>query len=116
MITYEYNLDVTPGGDPLEVNLNENDSDFSLVFKLESRLGTFSVEAGTTAKIHGKKSDGSTYEANAAVDVDAKTVTVDGDGNLTDEAGKGVFEICLTHAEKDLHTANFKICVEKSPQ
>lgn len=53
MITYEFDLDMVPGGRRTEVWLNQYDEDFELKINLIVRQGTFTVETGTTAAIRG---------------------------------------------------------------
>ncbi|MBR0411050.1 MAG: hypothetical protein IJI25_08630 [Eubacterium sp.] len=105
-----YDLSVTPLGDPVVIHLNRGDADFKLKFNIMSRSGTFKMENGTSAKICGTKPDGTKYEASASIS--GNTVTVNGDSNMTNTPGVGVFEICLTHARKELFTQNFKVCIE----
>lgn len=116
MITHNFDLDMTPGETPVEIQLNKNDADFSIVFALFSSLGTLTIESGTTAQIRGRKPGGGSYTANASIDIEAKTVTVTGDSAMTAEAGAGLYEICLTHGGKELYSANFHIVVEQITQ
>lgn len=113
MITHTYDLDMTPGDDPVEIHLNKNDADFSLRFLLFSSLGELNIESGTSAQIRGTKPGGGKYTASASITISSKTVTVSGNKNMTDEVGTGVFEICLTHGGKELYSANFHIVVEQ---
>lgn len=116
MITHNFDLDMTPGETPVEIHLNRNDSDFTLVFALFSSVGALAIESGTTAQIRGRKPGGGTYTANASINIGTKTVTVTGDSAMTSEAGTGLFEICLTHGGKELYSANFHIVVEQITQ
>ena len=113
MITHNFDLDMTPGETPVEIHLNRNDSDFTLVFALFSSVGSLAIESGTTAQIRGRKPSGGAIEGNASIDIQAKTVTVEGNDDITSEAGTGLYEICLTHAGKELYSANFHIVVEQ---
>lgn len=110
MITHTYWLDVTPDDSPMEIHLNQNDANFTLVFNLYSSMGEFVIESGTTAKIEGTKPGGGRYSASASLS--GTHVTVTGDRNMTDAAGIGLFELCLTHGGKALHTANFHLVIE----
>ena len=112
MVTQEFELSVTPVGDPVVVHLNKDDADFQLVFYIDSRSGTFTFESNTSAQIRGTKPDGTKFQASATVSTANKKVTVNGDKNMTNVAGVGIFEICLTHARKELYTQNFKVCIE----
>ena len=115
MIVYNHELDMTPGGKPLSISLNKNDANFVLNFHLFSSGGTLTLEPNTTVKICGTKGNGGEYTADAVLNDEMYIVTVDGDSDLTDEAGTGVFEICLIHNEKELYSANFYIVVEPIP-
>ena len=100
MIVHKRELDIVPGGTKAQLFLNQNDADFQLQFTLFAKEGEFTIEEGTTASIHGKKGRGGTYEATATLS--EGIVTVQGDSNMTDEAGQGTFELCLTHGDKKL--------------
>lgn len=110
MITYDFDLDMVPGGHKGRFWLNQNDSNFTLVFRLFARKGEFAVQSGTTAQVQGTKADGTTYSASAAID--GTTVTVAGDAAMTSAPGRGVFELVLTHSGKKLSSSNFIIHVE----
>lgn len=112
MITYEYELDVTPGGAPVCVNLNQYDQDYLLKFYLYSRQGVLDIKQGTTAEICGTKKDGKGY--SVAVSIDENVVTVSGDNQMTAMAGRQFFELKLKLNGKELNTANFVICVERA--
>ena len=105
---------MTPGRVPLEVNVKQFDTDFSIVFKLIDRKGEMNLESGTTAKIRGTKSDGYGYSVDAAVNISKKTVTVQGDEQLTIVAGKAPFELTLLKGTKILNTATFFMNVFKA--
>lgn len=112
MVTYEYDLDVTPGGIPVQVNLNQYDQDYILKFRLYSRNGTLDIRPGTAVGIRGTKRDGNGYSVNAAIS--GGVVAVSGDQQMTAVAGKQAFELTLTDAGKELNTANFTVNVERA--
>ena len=112
MITYREKLNMSPGGVPLVIHLNQYDEDYSLVFDLYASEGTFTIESGTTAQIRGTKTDGEGYSVDATINVSAKTVTVAGDQQMTAAAGRNVFELTLWKGEKELNTQNFILDVE----
>lgn len=112
MVTYEYDLDVTPGGIPVQVNLSQYDQDYELRFRLYSRNGTLDIRPGTAVGIRGTKRDGNGYSVHAAISGDV--VTVSGDQQMTAVAGKQTFELTLTDAGKELNTANFTVNVERA--
>ena len=44
MVTQEFELSVTPIGSPPVIHLNKDDADFQLIFNIDSRSGTFTME------------------------------------------------------------------------
>ena len=112
MVTYKYDLDVTPGGVPVQVNLSQYDQDYELRFRLYSRNGMLDIRPGTAVGIRGTKKDGNGYSVNASIS--GGIVTVSGDQQMTAVAGKQFFELTLTNAGKELNTANFTVNVERA--
>ena len=112
MITHEFDLDMSHGGLPLEFGLKQYDSDFTLVFNLISRAGTFEIQSGTTAEIRGTKRDGHGFSADCTLS--GSTVTVAGHQQMTAAAGIAAFELVLKKGDKELNTATFLIHVERS--
>ena len=113
MITHTYPLDVVPGNQQATFKLSQYDENFTMVLQLYAREGTLTLENGTTVELQGTKPDGDSY--TKAASLSGNNVTIVGDGNLTDVAGTGTFELCMTHNSKVLHTANFSIYIEPSP-
>lgn len=114
MITYQYKVNMTPGGIPVRCRLGQYDDDWSIVFTLYSDSGEFTVESGTTAKIRGTKRDGLGYSADATINISSKTVTVAGDKQITAVAGENIFELVLLKGTKELSTANVVFFVERA--
>ena len=114
MITLNYTLGVYPAYNGTVAKLSQYDSDFTLVFTLTNDYGDFVLESGTTAQIRGTKADGNGYSAECAIDIEAQTVTVTGDEQLTAAAGDNTFEIRLIKDGKILNTVNFIIWVERA--
>lgn len=112
MITYEFDLDMVPGGRRTEVWLNQYDEDFELKINLIARQGTFTVETGTTAAIRGTKPDGNGFSADCTLE--GTVVTVTGDQQMTVAAGKAAFELTLYRSGKELNTANFTVYIERA--
>lgn len=109
-----YDLDMIPGGVPLVVHVNQYDDDFTLVFQLYAREGTFTIAAGTTASIRGTKRDGNGYSVDAVLDTENQKVTVKGDQQMTAIAGQQTFELTLWNGTQQLNTANFILEVERA--
>lgn len=113
MIRRRYDLDLIPGRLAPIVHLSQYDEIFIVEMRLFARDGVMQLESGTTVTIRGTKPDGQPY--TAPVVLNDNIATIQGDGNLTDVAGTGTFELCLAHGGKDLHTTNFDIVIEPSP-
>lgn len=112
MITYERKLDMTPGGVPLVLYLNQYDNDFTIKLSLYSSNGSLSIQSGTVASIRGSKKDGGEYLAN--VTLNENVATVSGDSQMTNISGISRFEISLQRSGKELNSANFFIDIEPS--
>lgn len=112
MRTTSYKLDMVPGGVPTVVRLSQGDEDYTLVFELYASSGEFTIESGTTVRIHGTKPDGNGYSVDAVLDIENAKVTVEGDIQMTAAAGKGNYELVLYKGGKKLKTANFIIWTE----
>lgn len=98
---------------PVSVNVSQYDANFVLRVGLVADDADFVIESGTSAKVRGKKADGTSYTANASLS--GKYAVINGDRNMTNVAGTGVFEICLTHGGKELYSSNFYLVVEPRP-
>jgi len=107
-------LNMTPGGIPLLIRLNQYDSDFSIVFTLYSSDQSWTLESGTTAKIRGTKKSGTGYSADATVNVSNSTVTIAGDQQMTAVAGLNTYEVVLYDGELELSSANFFLYCEQA--
>lgn len=110
MRTIDIDIDMSPGGHAPTVHVNQGDTDFGLVIHLYNSRGVFTVENGTTAKLRGRKPGGAAYERSGTLT--GKDVAVAGGTDMTDTAGKGVFEVCLMHSGKSLFSQNFYIVIE----
>lgn len=110
----EIDLDISPGGHAPAVHVNQGDTDFTLLIHLYNSRGNFTVESGTSAKLKGTKPNGSAYTRTASLS--GKNVTVAGGTDMTSVAGRGVFEVCLTHSSKELYSQNFPIYVEEKAE
>lgn len=114
MITLNYTLGVYPAYNGTVAKLSQYSNDFTLIFTLTNDYGDFVLEDGTTAQIRGTKADGNGYSANCTIDIEAQTVTVTGDEQITAAAGDNTFEIRLIKGGKILNTVNFTIWVERA--
>lgn len=114
MITYNYDIDVIPGGVPLVVPLTQYSDAFTLVFALYSSSGTLSLVSGATGEVIGTKTDGNGYSAAAVVDTASGTVTVTGDQQMTAVAGNQTFRLLVKQGGRELYTANFVLAVQRA--
>ena len=112
MIIHEYDIDMVPNGNRVDVWLNQYDDDFILKFNLYARIGELTIPSGTTAAIRGTKPDGNGFSADAVLNEDV--VTVEGDQQMTVAAGKSIFELTLYNDGKELNTANFILHIERA--
>lgn len=112
-LTISKKLDVTPGGIPLHIHLNQYDSDFSIVLSIKCALDcVLDIPSTATAKVRGTKADGNGYSKDATLNATVKTVTIAGDAQLTAAAGRNKYEIVIINSGKELYTANFVVDVE----
>ena len=113
-VIYRYRLNMTPGGVPLVVHVNQYDEMFTLIFDLYALVnGTqFTIPEDTTAMVQGTKTDGCAYDADCYLDRETKQVIVDGDPQMTASAGKNIFEIKLINDGRALYSSNFILDVE----
>lgn len=110
--TIRKSLDMSPGFVPPIIRVSQYDSDFTIVFTLYSSFGDFTLSPETTAEVRGTKRSGTGYSADAVVFYPDKTVTVNGDNQMTAVAGKNIYEIVLFRNSKQLSSANFILLCE----
>lgn len=106
------NIDVAPCGVPPVISVSQYDTDFTITFSLYSSDGNLTVESDTTASVSGTKPDKNGYNANASINVSAKTVKVTGAAQMTAVPGRAVFELTLFKSSKRLSTSNFILDIE----
>lgn len=125
MLTQTYDLNLSPGGVPLHIDVSQYDAaSRTLVFNLFSSDGVVSFPSGTAAEIRGTKPDGNGFSYQASIS--GNTVTVTLTEQMAAVAGKVNCEIVLykgtpatteTPASQDyqqLATANFILRVERA--
>lgn len=112
MRIFTKNLSMPSGGIPPMIHVSQYDSDFVIVFELFDSSGTLTLESGTTARVRGTKSSGTGYSAAATININAKTVTVTGDQQMTAASGKNIYEITLYKDTKEISSANFILLCE----
>lgn len=107
----EADIDMTPGGAYPTLHMNQGDSDFGIRLHLYSSEGTFTIDSGTTARVHGMKPGKTAFDSSALIT--GMDVVLAGTAALTDEAGVGVFEVQLAKGGAMLHSQNFLIKFER---
>lgn len=113
MITYTFDLDVTPGGIPLTIHASQYDaSSRTFLFRLFSSAGELALPKGVTATIRGSKPDGNVFSYNA--EIIGTQVSIELTKQMTAVAGKVRCEIVLYLGETELGTANFILAVERA--
>ena len=113
MITYTYDLDVTPGGVPLSVHASQYDGDSrTFVFRLFSSAGELSLPSAAEASVKGTKPDGNGFSYTA--ERSGNNVTVQLTKQMTAVAGHVRCEIVINLGETELATANFILVVERA--
>ena len=113
MITYTYDLDLTPGGVPLSVHASQYDGDSrTFVFRLFSSAGELSLPTAAEAAVKGTKPDGNGFSYTA--ERSGNNVTVQLTKQMTAVAGHVKCEIVISLGETELATANFILVVERA--
>lgn len=114
-LTINSRLCIAPIGRPPVIRVSQYDSDFEILFEMYTIESIeWDLEAGTTAKIRGTKTDKRGYSADCDIDIEHKLVTVYGDIQMTAAAGPCVYEIVLMKGTKELGSINFTLQVERA--
>lgn len=120
MISYTYNLDLTPGGALLFVPLKQYEDSAQIEFKLFTRIGNFSLPNDTKVYVRGTKEDGNGFsydEVSGKVKLNVKkdAVILSIDKQMTAIKGKVFCEFVFKNANgKELITASFALKVYRS--
>ena len=113
MITYTYDLDITPGGVPLSIHASQyDDSSRTYKFRLFSSAGALALPTGVTATIRGTKPDGTVFSYDASIMNTQVSVVLT--KQMTAVAGKVRCELVLYLGETELGTANFNLVIERA--
>lgn len=111
MIVHSIDLDLVPCIEKQVICLSRGDKEFTLVFNIFARNGSFSIEQGTTVELNGTRPD--LQKCTKPGVIDGTTVTIDGDTDITAVEGKGIFELTFTKDGKRMSTSNFIINIEE---
>lgn len=114
MVTYNINLDITPGGIPKIVHVKQYQTDATLGFKLYSRHGTLTIGNVTDCSVRGTKSDGNGYSADARFVSNTTSVEVTLTDQMTAVAGRQPYEITVTDSTGKMITATFYLDVQRA--
>jgi hypothetical protein len=114
MIDRSYKLDMIPMDNLVTIHVSQYDTDYQILLLLFSSNGTLTFENGTSVEMRGTKPDKTSY--TKSMYITDQSVLMQGDINLTDVAGNGIYELCFTHGSKVLHTSNFIVKAEQCPQ
>ena len=116
MLTYDIDLDVTPGGIPRTVHVKQYQTDAWLNFHLYTSKGELNINTAniTDVSIRGTKSDGNGYSANASYTAATNTVGLRLSSQMTAKAGKQSFELTITDNSGKMITATFYLDVQRA--
>ncbi len=107
------NIDLTPGGVLPRVHLNQYDNGLPFAFMIYWNGDDFDGE-GFTITITVRKPDGTLYTANTTSS--EAPYVFEASTQLTTVAGESVAELKIVQGDIVIHSANFLICVEESPE
>lgn len=111
IVTNNYRLNITPGGVPAVVYLNQNENGRLLRFQLISE-GSFTIPSGSTAVFEGTKPDGNIFSATGTVDTTNKAVTVQEVVQMTAVEGEYNAVLRVTHSGYTVATGLIKIVIQ----
>lgn len=111
MIVHSIDIDLVPCIEKQVICLSRGDKEFSLVFNIFARTGTFSIPPGSTVELNGTRPD--LQKCTKPGTITGTTVVVGGDTDITAVEGKGVYELTFTNSGKRMSTSNFIINVEE---
>lgn len=115
MLTHRLKVNMSPSAAPQLVHMSQRDTNARVVVELYSDDGIFVLESGTTAKIGGKRADGTqVQEFPCIVDAANSAVMFDVPEIMTAVPGAGIYDITLTHSGKDLRSSDIRIYIERA--
>ena len=114
MLTYEIDLDVTPGTIPKVIHVKQYQTDAVLKFHLYSRQSDLSIGSTSDCSIRGTKSDGHGYSVSATYNSSEKSITAHLTAQMTAVHGKQPFELTLTDSTGKMITATFYLDIQRS--
>lgn len=113
LITYDFDLLITPIDYPPVLNISQYDNSRTYVAHLKNDNGTpFSLESGSTATFEGTNARGVTFQIEAAVSDD--TVTFVPSEAATEQYGKIIASICIKSGGEQLTPLNVVLDVQRA--
>jgi hypothetical protein len=102
------------GGPKVRIPVSQYDSMWRFRFSLIENSTPWTIPAGATAGMNGRKPDGNTFSFPA--DIENNAIVVDSDTQMTAVAGVTVCEVYVISAGKTVATVNFDLVVEEAPK
>lgn len=112
MVTQTYDLNMTPGGQIVNVHVSQYDIGRTITFNLLNGTVSFTPPSGTTALIEGTKPDKKGF--SLAATVSGSTASFTTTQNMCAVAGPTICEFRLKQGSNNIGTANFILDVERA--
>lgn len=109
------NLNIIPKGIPDVVNVSQFDIGRTLQFNLYEGAQIYTIPAGATAVIGGKKGDANIFTYDATISEDRHTVTAITTEQMTAIAGENLCQLRLNSVDAEIATINFRMFVQERP-
>lgn len=109
------NLNIIPKGIPDVVNVSQFDIGRTLQFNLYEGAQIYTIPAGATAVIGGKKGDDNIFTYDATISEDRHTVTAITTEQMTAIAGENLCQLRLNSVDAEIATINFRMFVQERP-
>lgn len=107
-------ISYTPGiGLKQKINVSQDDVGREITIELYEGFLAYSPPSGTTAIMHGTKPSGLGFSVNGTIS--GSVISFVTTAAMTSESGRIDAEVVLSSGETVIGTANFLLCVEKSP-
>lgn len=114
MLTYDIDLNVTPGTLPTVVRVKQYQTDALLVFHLYSQSGELDIGSVSSCRIRGTKNDGNGYSASGTYNYSNYSASFQLTEQMTAIFGVQPFEIVITDSSGKMITATFYLKVQRA--
>ena len=112
LITYDFDLQVTPGAMPPILKLSQYDDSRTYVAHLKDDTGAaFVLPAGSTAALHGVNCKGIAFDLEA--DVSGSDITFTPKEAATDQPGKICATLCIKAGTEQLTPLTITLDIQK---